>query len=689
MQMGMMLGVALRSQTAATPTPTPAPFTAVAADGWQATVTSPSDLSLLSATASRQGFDAAGAATTYNDTYYLTKRVRDVYPNQGNLTANNQALSDYVYSTDTIAGVTNSSAETSPKPVAAWVNTYRRLVGNSIDVEVVAFHRDGRNKKSVACVVFRATDGTTTVTSTVTSTVVSGQSWDKCAVLVYKATIDISTLSDNTNITVNAKVYPWIGDSTSVLDSADQSAVREFSPRVYRKNTTRAAAPIYIALKSTGNDSTGVTSTTEATAVATPCLTPDGAINRARALLGTGAGSLDGLIIVMDAGTWVRSGSPTANTVNAEVIFQPISGVSKASCIFQFGAANTAFQLDYFRMKGLTVQRIGAFSNNAANGGNSVYEDCAIDFNGNTTTPIAIANTNVFYVGCDFGTNPALQTGSATIHALFRGCTGGAANSGLQCEWYVAVGNQWTGMRMSTFAGRSQSGTVIAFNKHLSAGVASGAPFALSEGPIVGAAIVQNLVEYTLNSGQLGIGVSSDGQVANTTHVIMHHNTFVGAFLGGRCNLFYDETTGTARTHKLQSCKGNIHVQINTKSDVFKTDGTRTGNWAYEHGVGCDGEFSQYIDASSGGIGSAFAQEYPGLHASIGTSSTVRNDPLFTTYAGATWNGTSYTAGAGGGTYTLQGGSPCAARLPVPLLSHDLAGTARPAANDASGAYAA
>ncbi|HEX8056031.1 MAG TPA: hypothetical protein VF481_05180, partial [Novosphingobium sp.] len=424
-----------RRLSGTTPTPAPAPFTAVAADGWQATVGLPADLSLLPVAVTRQGFDAAGAATTHVDTLYLTKRVRQAYPNQASFTANSQALSDYVYATDTIAGVVNGSTEASPRPIAAWVMTDRRIVGNSLDLECVAFHRNGRNGKPVACVMFRATDGTTTVTAIASAMVVSPGSYDRCAVLVYRATIDISSLSDNANITCNAKVYPWIGDSGAVLDSADQSAAREFSPRTYRKNTSRAAAPLYIAVKSTGNDNTGVTSTNEATAVATPCLTVTGAINRARALLGTGTGSLDGLVVVLDAGTWSRSGTPTSNTTNAEVVFQPISGVAKASCIFQFGAANNSFGLDFFRMKGLTVQRAGALSNNATNGGLSFYEDCTVDFNGNTTTPIAVANTNVFYVGCDLGTSPAIQTGGATIHALFRGCTGGSANSGLLAEW--------------------------------------------------------------------------------------------------------------------------------------------------------------------------------------------------------------------------------------------------------------
>lgn len=674
-----------RRLSGTTPAPAPAPFTAVAVDGWQATVGSPADLSLLPATVTRQGFDAAGAATTHVDTLYLTKRVRQAYPAQASFTANSQALSDYVYATDTMAGAVNGSTEASPKPVAAWVMTDRRVVGNSLDLECVAFHRNGRGGKPVACVVFRATDGTTTVSSTASAMVVSPGGYDRCAVLVYRATIDVSSLSDNANITCNAKVYPWIGDSGSVLDSADQSAAREFSPRVFRKNTARAAAPFIVRVKSTGNDSTGAVSTSAATADASPCLTLIGALDRARAVLGTGAGALDGLRIQLDAGTWPRSSSPTANTVNAEIVIEPIPGVAKANCVFQFGAANNGFAVSYFRMRGITVQRVGVFSNN---GTQTVYEDCAIDYNGNTSTPLAIAGTNMYFEGCDFGTGGlALNGHVSSFHALHRGCIGGTANAGDQREFYVMVGCDWLGGRFEPVADRSQNGTVAAFNKLQKNGTGGGGGFALTgTGTLTGAAIVQNLIEWTSTGVQLVARVSADGSALNTSHVILWHNTIAGAFAAGRSNMFYDETTGTARTHKLMSCKGNIHVQINTKSDVFKTDGTRTGNFAYEHGVGCDGEFSQFVDAAGGS--DSFRQEYAGLRASIGSSSSVRNDPLFTGYAGAIFNGSTYAAGAGGGTYTLQAGSPCLARLPVAVLSHDLAGTARATANNAAGAYA-
>lgn len=109
------------------------------------------------------------------------------------------------------------------------------------------------------------------------------------------------------------------------------------------------------------------------------------------------------------------------------------------------------------------------------------------------------------------------------------------------------------------------------------------------------------------------------------------------------------------------------------------------GNWAYRYGVGCQAEFSQFIDATSGGIGSAFAQAYPGLAAKIGTSATVRQDPLYTA-AAATTSGP--TAGAGNGTYPAAGGRAGQGHGGArPSLRFDLAGATRSATAASAGAY--
>ncbi len=668
--------------------PPPPPISAVDATGWKSTMVTPAELSLSPITVSRQGFDATGTATSYSETLFTTKRVRQPYPNQATLTSSTVALSDYVYSTDTIASCTNNSTEVSPKPVANWSLPDRQIVGNSIDLRLVAFHRNGRGGKPVACVIFRATDGTTTVTSTVSSLTATTDSLTGLKILEFVTTLDITSLSGGP-ITVNARVYPWIGTADSVLDSADQSEAREFSPRTYRKDTSLAAAPYLVYVKATGSDSTGAVSTNAAIAAASPCLTLTGAINRARTVLGTGSGALNGLRVRLDAGTWSRASSPTANTVDSEVVIEPIPGVSKASCIFEFGAVNNSFNLAYVRHKGLTVRRQGVYYPFNTAAGKCVFDDCSIDFNGQTG---ALASNAAYFhwLNCAMtGQGGSTLNAGAAAQAMIRGCTFGSANSNTQNEAWLMLGNSTLGGRNASGT-RTQSGAIIAFNKFMALGYVSGPVFGLEQGTagtIDGFAVVQNIFEFTSATSNPTMKYSADSGPENTRHAIYWHNTMAGFNDHGRSNLLYNETSGDPRTHTLPSFVGNIHVQINTKHDIFCGVGgypdasTRTGGWAYLHGVGCRGEFSRYRDAGSG----SFTQDYGGLSSSIGTVNTgAGNDPLFTTPAHTT---SGPAVGAGNGTYTLQGGSPAQARVTESPLGYDLAGTAR-SGTVASGAYA-
>jgi hypothetical protein len=197
-----------------------------------------------------------------------------------------------------------------------------------------------------------------------------------------------------------------------------------------------------------------------------------------------------------------------------------------------------------------------------------------------------------------------------------------------------------------------------------------------------GFAMVQNIFEYTSATINPMIRVSGDSATGTTSHIVLHHNTCVGFFTNGRLNLFYDDGA-TARAHKMMSVKGNIFGQINHKGDVFDSDGTRLGGWPFEFGVGCEGSFSLYIDAQSSGVGGSFAQDYPGLRASLGTSSSIMNSPLFVAYAGTT---SGPAGGTGNGNYRLSSGSPADGRV-ASVLRFDLDGNARSASLATSGAY--
>lgn len=661
------------------------PVSAVDATGWQATMPTPVDLAFSSVTGTRQGFTSTGSTTTVSGTWLTTKRVRQPYPNQASLTTDTVALDEYVYSTDTLPGVTNSSAETSPKPVANWVMTDRRIVGNSLTLELCAFHRNASGgDMGIACVEFRATDGSNTVTSVVSAATVLGGTGDVHPVIGYTATLDITSLSAGT-ITANAKVYPKIGAAASIQDSNDNANLWDFSPRTFVKNTSLASSPNIVYVAAGGNDTTGAVSTNDATAAASPCLTLAGAIARARTVLGTGAGSLNGLRVRLTAGTWSFGSVPTANTVTAEIVIEPGTGLTKADVTYNFGAVAGHSNCTYVRYRDLTIVRAGVNPIHNVGGGGCVVENCSHDNIGNTSATVAGAGGCLLsFVNCTMtnmlssATNPS----ATQIVRLVRGVTftANGTSTNVICEQRVMVGCSMKGSIPDNTINRAVNNVILAFNRFQGGNLGTGLVDISSPSTCANIAIVQNIFEFTSASNALGFGPSADDKTANITHMVVWHNTFAGFDSYGRGNILYNETAATPRTHKLCSFVGNIHVQINTKHDVFHLDGAYVGAWSYLYGVGCRGEFSRYRD---GGTGS-FKQDYPGIGASIGTSNTSPgNDPLFTTPAHTT---SGPVAGAGNGVYTLQVGSPARNFVTNSPLPFDLAGTAR-SGMVAAGAY--
>ncbi len=659
-----------------------ASFQSVNSEGWSTTYASPPTFNPSGApqyaTVERLGFGPDGLARYALEDLICTQRVRQAYPNQASLSADRVAMSDYIYSTDFVSGVTNNSAQTSPKPIAGWALADRTVVGNTLVTDIVAFHRNARDREQIAAVEFSATDGTTTVSQFVTTSIIAARAGDQLPVIVYRSSLDISTLANPATITVNAKVYPHIGGSSSILDSAAVTPRRGFSPRFYRRDTALLAAPVFAYVSTTGNDTTGAVSTTAATAEATPCATIAGAINRLVAV----NGRVDGCLIRCMAGSHAFSSTASTRTQDyAELIVTRDPNAARSAVTVTAGASGPRLRLGaaggWLTIQDLTYTRTGTsgWIGEAASQLEVRFTD--LDFNN------ALQNATVFgtnsqggFIACTFtNVSSSLLNAGAREIRIIRGCTGATTSA---VEGWLFLGNSMTVGAVLTYGTRSASGSICAYSRIQS----DGGMFNIGQAEnITSAALVGCVLEYTGVGSNSAAGASRDDATGSTEHVVIHHNTFAGFYIYGRGNLFYDEGA-TARSNKLMSVRGNIHVQINTKGDVFVLDGARVGNWAYLYGVGCQGEFSQFIDATNGGIGSAFAQAYPGLNASIGTSSTTRNDPLFVTYAGTT---SGPTAGAGGGNYALQSGSPAKARATA-VLRFDAAGATRTALSSA-GAY--
>lgn len=680
----------------------------VQADGWQAVwpSTPPTfdpNNSPVSQTFARQGFDTSGTATTVLENIIINRRVRQVFPNQTSDTAANVALADYVYSTDSAAGVTNNSTEISPKPIAAWVMRDRQLVGNTINWEIVAFHRNARSQQMVACVRVRGNDGTNqTAWQVVSTTVVSTYCEDANAVEVYAGTLDITAL--NTGLVwLEAEVMPWIGGAASVLKSEDSTVPREFSRRNFYKDMTREANPPLAYVSSSGVDATGVWSTNATTAAATPFLTVTGAMTAMNdATRGTPAtgGIMDGCRIRIVNTVNLGGGSATTRSQSvAAVIVERAPGTARASAIVTWGATMrprlgvgtllgglTEGALCFFDV---TLNRTGAFNINGETTNNLQmhWHNVALSSSSATSFSTSSGPTHLYTFGTVVtGTCPAFQT-TGTQRRLLRGLVCNLA--GVTFEAFNTIGCTITGVNGVTI--QDASAPFIGYsNQWLAPGSTSGVGAfvgTVSGGDLGGYAWVQNLVEVLhTTTSTAGWRVANDGALGNITHAVNCYNTHTGYRGVSRQNQFYDEAT-VARFHKLIRDVGNVYSQMNTKGDMFQSDGTRTGQFAYTHGVGCQGNWSQFRP-STATLGNE-NQTFPGIRSNMNTTSdTVRNDPLFVNYQATDGSGGTATAGAGGGNYRLQGGSPARGIVDQALLRFSLDGTARNATADVPGCYA-
>jgi hypothetical protein len=648
----------------------------------------------------RQGFDASGAATNFVEPVTITKRVRQVYPNNALATAGTVALSDYVFAADVIAGCANNSAEISPKPVAAWSRPDRHVVTASDTASVVAFHRCGATlgNLGIACVVFSWTDGVSTVSQTVTAPTVSAHPGDLNPVIEFVATADISSLSDGP-IVRNARVYPKVGTSASVADSASGTAgARAFAPQTLLKSSVAAR---YAYVSASGNDASAVTSTNAATAAAAPFASIKGALDKLKTDV-TGATGVG--VVRVGAGSFnVATLSAAAYASAGEIVVERDPAVARSAAVVTWGANASAQHnltgISWLRFRDVTIQRTGATTLRAVSGGSITLETVSLDnasqgsgaFAGITSS----AKINLFALGVTVS-NPATNalTGAPGSHdwLLTRGVSMGSLlpASPYAVEAWAVLGCTLPGCRPVDNS-KGESGTIVAFNRRMGVGGNSYGPDIAKAADVSGYAWVQNCDEWASATQNPGFGISRDNGVVtagtgNTSHVIVWHYTLAGFFNHGRLNIFYDEKIGTYRQHRLMSLCGNNVPALNTKHDVFiGTSGGATaaeaalhvGGWAYLYGVGCRAAFSRYGDAGTGALGNAFAQDYPGMSARIGIAqSGGGQDPLFASYAATTSAG---AAGAGGGDYGIGSGSPAKAMLgggPLAGLP-DLAGTVR------------
>lgn len=680
-----------------------------------------------------EGYNTSGTLGTKTRHVYGTRVVQKAYPDQatanevesgGNVTLT-IALSDYIYDDDntgagksgtaptvTIASgwytdngtggssaannvatnlaVTNSSTQDYPKVVGRWaVVPYQVVKDATFDLEMVAFHRFSESGKPVACVTFVTKEGATTKETITATAMVKSAAEDSLP--CYRAQLTASSYTDNAVVTCDFTAYPWIGDADSVLASTGTAGLITLGslPLVMDPDNDYAGdanGPLCAVVSPTGNDGTGVHSTTYATAAANPYATIRGA---GAALAGHNGGDGQGCIIYLTEGTHsVIAGSGSCACTDGWLTIQPAPGAAKANVIIAPGSSYY-IGVGKPRFYNLTIaptssSYIGASSTshpfwfdhvNMAAASQLAYNYHFHGENGTTyvthctasNVPLAFTNNGIY------GISPLTRNVVAT--QAYGPCDSLSYSPGclLTSSYHHANTANISG-GLYKFV---RSNSIVAYCKNL-ANADNSIPGLSGAGAYDHCAAICNVVEWTgaTDSSTPNVSLWADGDTSADTNVLMWHNTIAG----GRANLGYNDSGAATRSN--WSLKFNAIADIATKHDVFATNGAYVGAWSVLHGVGFRGNyveddyFRNQYPWRSFGIGSAFgtalgsASYTDDNSASTGEDGTPPSDytpaagsPLLNKIPSAAdvvipWDiaGTAYLSGGSAGAYSVGGG---------------------------------
>jgi hypothetical protein len=634
---------------------------------------------------SRQGYDAGGNPVTVPATLYGTFWVDQPYPNQSTKTAATVALDDWVYSTDTVIGRPNNSTLVSPKPNCNWLMEDRTIVGDYIDWEIVAWHRNG-----VACVEVTGSDGTTTapvqrVSAMQAVTWVNGVEGPVYA-CIYKGRLDVSGLADVSRVTLSASVKPKVGGSASVASTADSADPQLFSPRYYRRSVAQFASPRRVYVSTVSGTTGGIVSTDDAAAYAAACDSWQTARQKAVAAYGT----IDGVEFVLkgDSAGWGTFGSTTAALDTAGIVMRKDHRVSGRQA-WAFGAgvqprlANPAGIPGggSIAIRGFAITRTASGFNgsNATAGTTSQFQfsDCLID-GGNVVSAFFNSATVAFRGGCDFQNIGTVALASSTTASFtYVGCTG---DLGTSTEGRLVVGCAFGNPGQFTFhSSKSRNNCIFLYNE-VSNGTSSimgifGANPDAS--PLRSIVVGQSLIVSLSNVSQPLIRASSDSETYSTVDVSLVNLSTPGYDELNRYNCFYDENSTVARSHSLLLLSNNVvQARLASKGDVFTQITARTGNHPYTYGCGKRSNLVCWL--------TEFPHRYNGrgsvVAATTGASGYI--DPKFVDDRGPT----AAASGTAGGNYRLQSTSPAIGMAIDEWFPFDLDGVAR--TRGTVGAYA-
>ena len=575
-------------------------LTTVQSDGWRATYTSPpSEFTPVSSpetlSVTRAGFDATGTAATPADTITIMKRVRLPYPDQATLTATDVALSDFVYSGDTIAGITNSSTLVAPLPICMWLDhDLQRCTTGTYTAKLAVAHAHARSGRPVAAVKFSATDGTTTVEQTVSAMSNTTYAASGLTVPHFEADLDFSTLTDNAMITIDVIVYPWVGAAYQASVNGATYPSANFCEMKVLNDVSYGTAYAYVDPVS-GVDADGVTSETPATAQATPYLTPENAAKGIESYntANFSRSNASGGIVRLEAGTSEHNDFSEVAVGEIPLVIEAADPTDKTATRYQHVVDSHRFDSipDLLKFKDITLVRSSfnrvTFDNGATVDSNHmmVLENVTISNVGGASSYVGWMQKigRLYVIGCD-GVGGAetelFEKFSSSTNK--RGIVIGSSGRYARKLTYHMAGSSCSGAAMTD----ADQGTGI-LEVLLGRAIFHNFLTAIETAPVThdgeigaaGLALVGSVFELSAETPTPLMPIGGTTTAGSQENVVIQGNTAVGQ----RANVLYADPSPDVKRGFI---KNNIFIEFNTKSDVHVENADYIGNWAAIYKVG-------------------------------------------------------------------------------------------------------
>lgn len=684
------------------------------------------DATKLTIQVSDPGYDTSGNATTVTRTITGVAHLRRQYPNGASKMISTDGtnvtmlvtLDDWIYSGTTLVSASiasgfypSSVASSSPtrtnqsnigyiKPLFGWINPQQETSGSTYAVEALAFHPSARSGQQVACVKFNVNDGVTTTSDVLVSVpTVSTRVTQGFPPEVWAGTLDMSTMTQGTICTANAKVYPWIGDSSAILDvGTDGTAwptVRPISKLRIHCDRTGAygGGYAYVKVGAVG----GTVSATPATAKADPYATVTAALGALRTWNNSNKSHNDfggGFIRLMDDGLGgaqlhTIATAPANAPGNTWVTIEKDPDTAAVISI-TFSVQSSFPSLCKWRNISLipSAQTHNIIGNNTADE-MVAMDNCVIDNTANKTIVSWYVYKylhNLTLTGgqaCNFNGLAATNNGLAIIAGMVGTATSTTTNQPL-----IMVGCNMPGFALSRGTTTQGNHGRIMYNNRVK--YAAYEKLTTGETLLDGLANVQNLYDHD-NSGAVVTCMNyfADGDLTTVGNYIDMHNTAVG----NRSSRMYNDVVASEVVPSGVQKRGvsmfSIYDNYNFKDDRFSTGAGSVGTWAYGYSVGNIGNVSLFgavsrantdaphnDNADTPYMGDAWlpSSEYNLFRVALGFSQ-AQIMAMFTNYLVAP-----QAVPAQGGNYIpLSGSTHLKSRVPVgrSILKRDLAGTLR------------